>query len=256
VKVAIPSAGRAQRLSQATLPLLLRGGVPAADITVFCPDEFLADYAPVCKAARCGLVSGFGLGMRTVRNVIARHYPVGTQLVEVDDDITAFQRCVDPQLPLEPYADVCTGLQLSFDLARGHLWCWYPVSNSYFMRPGRIRYGELWYAVGALFGYTVCGDDAELVYLDDKEDFERSIRFYLRDGEVVRFDELTFATRYYGEPGGMQLYRTPQTIEAGARQLVANYPDLASYRVTRQGRPEVKLRRVRGGSRGHQPAQG
>ena len=243
-EVAIPSVARAERITKATLPLLHHGGVPMDHVTIFVPDVESEDqYADAVAEFGCKITSGHGIGMREARNAIARSYPEGTQLVEVDDDITAFKRAVDNKTLLSLEAgELHATWQKCFAQADGHLWCWYPVANAFFMKGDRVRRGGLWYAVGALFGYTVVGDDAELVYVDDKEDFERSMRFYLRDGEVVRFDGYTFVTRYYGEPGGMQLYRSKNTIEAGARRLAANYPDLCTAYMKKSGRAEVRLK--------------
>ena len=41
-----------------------------------------------------------------------------------------------------------------------------------------------------------------------KEDFERSIRYYIADGGVTRFNYVAPKTKYYSEKGGIQNYRT------------------------------------------------
>ena len=49
---------------------------------------------------------------------------------------------------------------------------------------------------------------AELRTIDDKEDYERSIKYYLKDGGVLRFNNVTCRTNCRKEPGGMQVERT------------------------------------------------
>lgn len=141
-------------------------------------------------------------------------------------------------------AAIAEGLPLRVDVVAGpHLWCVYPVPNAFFMHPSRVRRGGLWYAIGCFFGYTVTGSTArEIVRLDDKEDFERSCRFYLTDGEVVRFDSVTMHTRFYKEPGGMQDYRTEETVREGAARLQRMYPQLVTVYRARSGQWEVRLR--------------
>lgn len=241
--VAIPTSNRVDRLRDSTLPLLLNGGVPPEIITLFIPDAGqAAEYMAAVGHLGVQIQYGHGRGMREARNAIARAYPAGTRLVQIDDDIRGIFRRVDEK-HLAPVDDVKALFDSCAETAGGHLWCVYPVPNPFFMKPaGTVRRGGLWYAEGCLFGYTVEGDDTELVTVDDKEDFERSIRFYLRDGEVVRFDDITFRTRYYTEPGGMQDYRTSKTIEWGAKRLEELYPGLATARLASSGRWEVKLK--------------
>lgn len=243
--VAIPSSNRVAKLTETTLPLLLDGGVPAHMITVFVPDAGqAAEYVAAVGGLGVQVQYGHGIGMREARNAIARAYATGTRLVQIDDDIKGIFRHAGPKT-LDPVVDVDALFSECAAEAGGSLWCVYPVPNPFFMHADRVRRG-LWYAEGCLFGYTVRNDETELVTVDDKEDFERSIRFYLRDGEVVRFDSITFRTRFYKEPGGMQDYRTEDTIRQGAQSLEALYPGLAKARLAKSGRWEVRLRDVRG----------
>lgn len=243
--VAIPTSNRIDRLRDSTLPLLINGGVPPEIITLFVPDAGqAAEYMAAFGHTGVQIQYGHGRGMREARNAIASAYPTGTRLVQIDDDIRGIFRYVDEKT-LAPAASVDELFSECSAEAAGSLWCVYPVPNPFFMKLGRIRRG-LWYAEGCLFGYTVRNEEHEYVDLDDKEDFERSIRFFLRDGEVVRFDDITFRTRYYSEPGGMQDYRTPDTIRRGAQTLAELYPDLAEARLAKSGRWEVKLKDRRG----------
>lgn len=243
--VAIPTSNRVDRLRDSTLPLLLNGGVPARLITLFVPDAQQAmEYTLAVGHLGVEIQYGHGVGMREARNAIARAYPTGTRLVQIDDDIRGIFSYGDPKT-LDPVLNVDALFSRLASEAEGKLWCVYPVPNPFFMHPDRVRRG-LWYAEGCLFGYTVRNDETELVTVDDKEDFERSIRFYLRDGEVVRYDSVTFRTRYYSEPGGMQDYRTPDTIRRGAQTLEELYPGLATARLAKSGRWEVKLKDTRG----------
>lgn len=240
IQIAIPSAGRARRLSTATLPLLLAGGVPPETVTVFVPDLAAEEEYRSLLPAGVGLVSGHGLGMGAARNAIARAYPVGTDLVQVDDDITGMIEALDSRTVVPLGSRVADVLADCTARANGRLWGWYPVANPYFMRK-RERAG-LHYVIGSLFGYRVTGGDHELVVLDDKEDFERSCRFYVAQGSVLRFERFAVRSRYYTEPGGMQLTRTPETIAEGARRLCGLFPGLATYWERKNGRAEVRLR--------------
>ena len=137
-------------------------------------------------------------------------------------------------------------IERGFAVADGKLWCVAPVPNPYFMRPGRVRTGGLWYAEGAVFGYTVAApDDIEhqLVSIDHGEDFERSLKFFLHDGAIARLDDIAVRSRYWVEPGGLQEVRTPENVRAGLEYLVRTYPGLATLKITAAGRPNLRLKR-------------
>ena len=243
-RVAIPSYARPATLTEKTLPLLLNHNVPQSHIDVHVIPDQTSDYEKaLAPYPGVTLVThDVPRGMMNARNAITRHYPTGTRLVQIDDDVTRIVQRIDDKT-LVDVTDLDELFTIAFDLTdRAHLSLWgvYPVKNPYFMK-ARVR-TDLTYIEGALFGYTVKTDETELVTCDDKEDFERSIRFYQRDGGVLRIESISMVTKFYTEPGGMQTYRTPETIETGARYLATNYADYCTYRISRKGNPELRLR--------------
>jgi len=246
-EVAIPSHQRPGTIADTTLPLLTRGGVDPDRITVWVSsDDQREQYEDSCSPFGVHVRSGgWGQGVKHARNGIATAYPAGTRLLQIDDDVRRIVRAADSKT-LVDVNDVHALIDYGFDVADQldlSLWCLYPAANPYFMRP-RVRVGLL-YAEACVIGMTLRRDETEQVTVDDKEDFERSILHYLRDGGVVRLDGYSFKSNFYTEPGGMQTYRTIDTIEAGARTLTDRYPDLCSYRVSKsRGMPEVKFRRL------------
>ena len=248
--VAIPSRARANTLVGCTLPTLIAGGVRPQDITVWVTEDEVEAYEAVVGEAfpRVTVQSHGGApGMGNARNAIVRQYVPGTRLVQVDDDIRSIDARLDSKT-LIAVEDIDGLFRRAFAAAAQQgvsLWGIYPVRNPYFMKP-RLFVG-LTYVIGCLFGMTVTGDPEEQVITDDKEDYERSLRHFIRDGAVARLENVTVTSRFYTEPGGMQTYRTPETIEAGARTLVARWPDLCTYTVNKaRGTAEVRLKRMRG----------
>ena len=84
---------------------------------------------------------------------------------------------------------------------------------------------------------------AELRTIDDKEDYERSIKYYLKDNGVLRFNNVTCRTNCYKEPGGMQVERTKKRIHDSAVYLTKKYPNLCTLNTGKKsGFTEVRLR--------------
>ena len=89
--VAIPSYKRAETLRDKTLKVLKDHKIPAEKIHVFVatPEE-KERYQSLLEAGTYGKLIVAIPGMAAVRNFITEHYPVGQQIVNMDDDISGF----------------------------------------------------------------------------------------------------------------------------------------------------------------------
>ena len=244
-RIAIPSYRRPDRIGTATLPLLARSGVDLDRVTVFLADEDEADaYAStLADYPAVHVVAGHGPGLAAARNAIARHYPVGTPLVQIDDDVTRFVRRVDDKT-LADVDDLEAVIRLGFDLAGDTLWCVDPSANPFYMGD-RARTSGLWYAEGCFFAYVVQGRQHELVVNDHAEDYERSLRFFEARGAVTRLDNYSFVSRFWEEPGGLTEIRTPSNVEASLAHVHGNWPHLTRRYTDAKGRPNLRLKAIR-----------
>lgn len=251
-QVAVPSYKRAQRCGSATLAYLKACKIPKERITVFVADEAERDaYDDALPANSCGEIVVGVPGMGAIRNFINRHYPAGTRIVHVDDDIQTLHIVHDTTgtgekggMKLVPYLELEELITNAFTLCEQtklRLWGIYPVLNAYFMKT-RVT-TDLRYIIGCFWGSINSHDDVLQVSLDDKEDVERTLKCYVADGGVARFEYIAPKTNYYTEPGGMQIERTEERVTASAKALVERYPQLCSLNLTKKsGHAEVRLR--------------
>ena len=244
--VAIPSYGRPDTIKNKTIPTLLRGGVPSEKIHVHVRgDEQYQEYFESLDPTTYGKLIKYEAkpGAMGFRNYLVRAYPVGSKVVFCDDDLTRVVRMVNekkteevlnlPELFSESFSALET---LGF-----HLWGIYPVMNPYFMKQ-RIRV-DLSFIMGTMYGVVIRNDDCELIGTNDKDDYEKSIKFYLKDGGVLRLEYIAVDTKYAGEPGGMQDFRTEETLSEGVKYLLEKYPEFVTYHVSpSRGTPEVRLK--------------
>jgi hypothetical protein len=252
-RVIINSTGRADVLASKTLPLLRASGLEP-EVWVSSEQEQL-QYAAVCMDVRIyvaphdptdkrlEVVGKEPVGLGKARNHVIRNSRPGERLVFIDDDLTGVSEAISPKevRPLDDLDWLFRSMFRDTEAASATLWGLYPVANPYFMKP-RVRY-DLVYICGGLFGVIVTGKEHELVTLDDKEDFERSIRHYLADGHVVRNEHFCLGTTGYKGAGGMQLSRTPLRVRAAAEWLTVRYPNLCQLNTSkRSGWTEVRLR--------------
>jgi hypothetical protein len=245
--VAVPSHRRADILAERTLRMLADGGVPSRCITVYLGTEGEAgDYKVALPPELYGHLAITGArGIGPQRNAIMRNYPKGTRLVMVDDDVRMVK--VLSQGKLTRLADVDGFIREAFRRsfkAGAVLWGVYPLPNAGFMSH-RLRLG-LAFIIGTLFGTIVRELPCELVTVPVKEDYERSIKYFLNDGKVARFEDVTLGTTYAKTPGGVEGIRTVELAEESVAQLRRRYPELVHVNTRRQGPlPEILLRDTR-----------
>ena len=79
--------------------------------------------------------------------------------------------------------------------------------------------------------------------IGDKEDYERTIKYYLGDGGVLRYNNVSCNTKCYKEPGGIQATRKKEDSRRNAHYLMNKYPDLVKINNNRNsGFVEIRLR--------------
>lgn len=246
-QVAIPTYKRAKTLVQKTLPLITdreRRGVDPASITLFvASEEEASEYGKTVPPELYGEIVVAEPGMGAVRRFITSHYPEGTWVLQVDDDLEDLIHYLSPTESI-PVPNIRAVIETGFhDMTAGGctLWGIYPVANPYFMTP-KITY-DLKYIVGCFFGIEVKHDPKLQVSLEDKEDFERTLLHYLADGAVCRLNYVAPKTRYYTEPGGMQETRTKERVDQSAESLHARFPELCSLAKSKtRGVLELRLK--------------
>lgn len=246
-RIAIPSYRRPETLARKTLSLLKRLDMDMERVTVFVADE--AEQQLYFDAVAPFGISPFQVvvvalpGIAAARNAMETHYPPGTPVFCIDDDIKdiAYRRS---KKVLAPITDLDAVVRHGFRLCETHgafLWGIYPVDNPYFMTR-TVRTG-LCYIAAAVTGFIARHDPTLFVTRSLKEDVERSIRYYIKDRVLVRMEWLTPLTNFYTEPGGIQCYRTRAKEAAAARALVAAFPEYCSLNKTKKsGWTEVRLK--------------
>ena len=245
-EVAIPSYRRPQTVVEKTLTELRRLEVPKDCIRIFVADDAEAEEydRSVPRDWYKELVVGVK-GMAAIRNFIQTWYPEGTPLLYVDDDIRSVlfyrsKKATEPGTPEEFERMVVGGFRQTRSLGF-KLWGIMAGKNPFWM--SETPSTNLKFICGDLYGIWVTHDLEKYgVNVDDKEDYERSIKYFLADGGVFRWNHVACETAFYLEPGGMQEDRTLETIRQGAEYIVSKYPGLARMNPHRKGpRAEIRL---------------
>jgi hypothetical protein len=244
--IVIPSYKRAETCRDKTLATLQHYKIPGDQIVVVVAnkeEEALYKETLDPKTYKEILV---GLpGVANVRNWIFNHFPKGRKLVCCDDDIRGFIEYTTTtkrhEQPLRSLKDVIKRGFAECEKAKCSLWGVYPSANGFFMKPTVTT--DLKFIIGSFWGCINPGNEVQLTR-SEKDDYERSIKFYLKDGCVVRLNFVSPKTAYYKEPGGMQSRSNRRELQHTAvKALAKKYPDFVKANHTRKsGFPEILLK--------------
>ena len=256
MKFVIPTYKRSDTISNKTLRVLREGLVESNDIWLFVasPEELKA-YTDSVDENLFGQIVVGEIGIVNQRNFISRFFDEDTRIVEVDDDIETFEQLeqndrsgINYLVPVPNIPEFC---EQAFDKCTEEgaaIWGVYPVHNPFFMRHTITT--DLKFIVGCFNGRFNRKDI--VLTVEEKDDFERTMLYYLQDGKVVRYNNITFKTKFYNKKGGKGeegLDRKAESLVA-ANHLVELFPNLCRlYTRKKSGYSEVKLRdrRVIGG---------
>jgi hypothetical protein len=103
---------------------------------------------------------------------------------------------------------------------------------------------DLRFIIGVTFGF-ITRHDKQLkmsINAESKEDYEQSILYFLKDGGVIRYNNVTAKTKF-NAPGGLGQDRFERNKKA-SEYLTNKYPDIVSRNDRDDGTPEVKLAKL------------
>lgn len=272
--IAIPTYKRSKIIGENTLKVLKNRKIDKNKIYLFVANkEEEKDYLKDIDNSLYGNIIIGKKGLKNQRNFITDFFPENKYIVEMDDDIKEIYELIpgegDKRLDIQKsqklkkldnlnkfFEESFTRLLTNnTDLIMNkknnilqqnnipHIWGIYPVDNPYFLS-NKIT-NNLQFLVGPMWGKINRHDKNLKLNLDEKEDFERTLRHYKKDGFVLRYWNVTISTSYYKTPGGMQAENKDRYKEAeiSANYLVEMFPEYTTkWYKGKTKRPEVKLK--------------
>jgi hypothetical protein len=242
--VAIPTYKRYDEITTKTLPTLKRGKVDKKRIYVFVANKTEEKlYREKMDPDTYHKIVVGKKGLVPQRRYISQYFPEGTKIVSMDDDVqNMIQLKRDDSL--KKIANLDSLFKRFFKtLIDKNLYLWgvYPVKNNMFMSHKTTT--DLRFIIGVVHGYINrhSKDLYPSMQSVSKEDIEQSILFYLKDGGVSRFNNITFTTKF-NAPGGLGVDRFQMNKNA-QEYLVKTYPNIAKARFRPDGTPEITLNR-------------
>jgi hypothetical protein len=238
--IVIPSYNRTKMLTEKTLATLKSYKVPTKRIYVFVANKEQLDlYKSEVPSDLYGHMMIAEKGLTNARNFITDYFPEGKHIVSFDDDVSEFVHLVGKKLQRLPSFEKM--VEAGFELCKKHkrrLWGIYPTANPFYM--SHTVSTDLKFIVGHFWG--VINTKEVRVSMDYKEDYERTLKFAVRDGGTIRFNNVAAKTKL-GAPGGIGA-SAKERVELNkgvSKRLMEMFPGLVRLNPRRPG--EILLAR-------------
>lgn len=259
--IAIPSFKRENIIKDKTLKTLQKNNISSKRIYIFVSDQLEYDIYNIAipKKHYNKLIIG-KRGLKNQRNFISNYFKEGTNIVQLDDDIddvveivnnsnltpkTKTNRNFRKQNKLKPITDLDKFIKDAFKICKEkkiYLWGVYPIANPYFMTLSMDT--KLNFIVGPFWGMINRHSKDLKQTINEKENVERTLQFYIKDKAVLRFNYISIITKYYKNKGGMQFNGIDRKFESlkSVKYLHNKYPSLTKIDLTKKsGMPEIRL---------------
>jgi hypothetical protein len=189
-------------------------------------------------------------GLVPQRQFIMSQWTEGKHIVFFDDDVASIDLSLSSLFKGKSLDAFFKAAFSECVKQHSYIWGVYPVFNPFF-RKGRDEISTcLNYIVGAFYGIinrpnlsaiklTITKENGQ------KEDVERTLKYFVNDGIVLRYNRVGFATKYYGKSGGLGTFedRLKPMLEA-SKKLLAKYGDYGSISTKSTGMTEFRLRKI------------
>jgi hypothetical protein len=239
--IAIPTYNRVEEVVYKTLDTLKRGNINKNRIYLFVANKSQYDlYNENVPKNLYGKIIIGKKGITNQRIFISQYFKEGQYVISMDDDVERFEILKGEKLV--ELKNIDAFFKDAYSLMKKEklfLWGIYPVRNPFFMYNETTT--DLRFIIGVTFGFITRHNNKLKMSnkIDTKEDYEQTILYYLMDGGVIRFNNITTKTKF-NAPGGVGQDRFSRYKKA-AEYLTKTYPDIVKRSDRKDGTPEVKL---------------
>lgn len=246
--IAIPSYNRSDIISKKTLKTLIEGDVPSHLVHIFVANKKEEKrYKEEIPKEMYGKIIVGKLGITEQRKFIIRYFKEGEKIVSIDDDVEGlYHKKSDTKLI--KIKNINKFFNDAFEKLKNenlYIWGVYPIFNPFFMKNKTTT--DLKFIIGTLYGFINRKTNSiqPSSKIKEKEDYEQSIKYFIKDGGVVRFNDITIKTKKHSQ-GGLGV--TNERLNANrnaAKYLEKTYPGYVSVFYRDNGMTELRMARIK-----------
>jgi hypothetical protein len=249
--VCIPSYKRALVCKERTLTALHKNNIDPKKIHVYVANK--EDYELYKNTLDPKTYNTLVIGKKGLvpqRQFISNQWPANKHIVFLDDDVESIDLSLSSEFKkhnLDYFIKYAFSECVKY---KSFIWGVYAVFNPFFRKARKDMTTDLNYIVGAFYGIinrptlkaiqlTITKENGQ------KEDVERTLKYFLHDGIVLRFNKIGFITKYYGKEGGLGRFedRIKPMLEA-SKKLKAKYGAYGEIKMRGNGMAEFVLKKV------------
>jgi hypothetical protein len=249
--ICIPSYKRASFCNEKTLTTLHKHKINFNKIYVYVANK--EDYDIYKKTLDPKLYNKLiigKLGLVPQRQFIMEQWSQGKHIVFLDDDVESIDLSLSPQFKSH---NLDYFIKYAFNKCvknNAYIWGVYAVFNPFFRKTKSEISTDLKYIVGAFYGIinrprlkpiqlTITKTNGQ------KEDVERTIKYFINDGIVIRFNKIGFTTKYYGKEGGLGRFEERlKPMSEACKKIEKKYSEYGHIKVRSNGMTEFVLKKI------------
>ena len=240
--IAIPTYKRYKLLKEKTLTTLKNGQVSPSLIYIFVANEEESEIyrSELPRNMYREIVVGVK-GINEQRKFIMHYFPEKKKIISIDDDVGDVVK-IDGTIISNLHEFFINAFK---EIIKHKLYIWgiYPCNNPFFMKGQKPITTCLRFIGGFFYGIINRHDMILKSHIEEKEDVENSIKYYLRDGGVLRFNHIGFKTKFKNSNGGLgSIEKRFKANKIAAEYLHATYPNLTRIKIRKNGMYEIVLK--------------
>lgn len=247
--ICIRSKGRYNTINNKTLKLLKKWVIPNENIYIFCPINEIELYQEKCPDIN--IIDG-GNSIVECNNLIIDYFDEGEYIIQFDDDVTWLLELgtdnnrikINNKLRPKGFIDydlnklIKNGYKLMID-KQIPIWGTYPVCNDFYMNDLKTPTFDLKFLIGRIFGFL--NDKSIRTTSLVRDDYERSILYYIKYGGNIRFNHIAvYADTYVGK-GGLAEQRTINMMSLDVDEMINKYPEYVAEKKNKGRYREIRL---------------
>ena len=252
--IAIRSHKRSDTIKNKTLRVLKESGIPDDRIYIFVGENEKQTYRE-SLGDTYNIINGGDTGVDLCNRLIIDYFPENQYIIQCDDDINFVLKLKDKEDSEKGVRQIINGrvepqglkstnvLDLIIygknlmDKYLLNIWGLYPVVNSYFMKDDITL--DLRFLIGRIFGFN---NTKDVITTDScRDDYERSILYYIRDGGIIRLNNYVADADTYIGKGGLAEERTIKMMSDSAISMINKYPEYVCYKTCKSIYDEIRL---------------
>ena len=249
--ICIPSYKRAVFCKEKTLNTLSEHKINPTKIYVYVADK--SDYDLYKETLDPSTYNKLVIGKKGLvpqRKFIMDKCPSNKHIVFMDDDVESIDLTISPRFKGHSLDYFIKEAFKECVSHKSYIWGVYAVFNPFFRKPRPEMTTQLNYIVGAFYGIinrpqlksielTITKENGQ------KEDVERTLKYFINDGVVLRFNKIGFTTKYYGKEGGLGKFEERiKPMKDACNKLEKQYGEYGHIKTRGNGMSEFVLKKV------------